>query len=211
MPLALYESSPDGMLSTDSASTRGWSQDLSPGGIRFRTYHRLQSLHLTVICQGSASVFDDVDYNIDLKIAWERKLPNGLWEYGAFLKKSENSTTYALSPVEFDKLLAELRQENAVASDELPGSQYSDSTIVREQNLVLSLRNVANSFSAVALRQHLKRKRRHRLYSSMGLIAAGGATMVGLSMSIASMIPPGTWVYLGATGLLLIISSQLRD
>jgi hypothetical protein len=165
-----------------------------------------------VVCQGSASVLDEDDYSIDLKIAWEKKLPNGLWEYGAVVKKSKNPTTYELPPLEFSQLVSELQQDYGVAADkELPVSRYSDSAIVREQDLVLSLRDVANSFSALALRQHLKRKRRHRLYSAIGWIVAGGAALVGLSMSMAYLIPQGTWACLVAAALILTISSQLHD
>lgn len=211
LPLVVFESAQDGADANDGESSRGWSQDVSRNGIRFRTYNRMRSHQLTVVCQGSASVLDDDLNRIELQVAWERQAANGLWEYGAIIKKPSSSTTRELTDAEFELLLSELRNCSGVVVKDLPESQYSDSTLMREQDLVVSLRVVANSFSTESLRQHLKRKKQGRLLAAIALVAAGGAAMVGLSMAIAAMVPSGTWITLTSTAAVLMISSQFRD
>jgi hypothetical protein len=174
-----------------SKGTCAWSRDVSASGVCFRTLTRLE----TKLIRLQQREGDGLTWT-ELEIVRERRLPDGLWEYGATLREPATVAAYDVSQSGFLELMSALQDARSVHEGDAspsPGDQapHRDSEKT-QRSVLLSLRKVANSSALSALATHRFKRRRRQLRMVEGLLIVAGAALLGLN-AMGDMVPPEMW------------------
>ena len=168
-----------------------WSRDVSASGVCFRTLTRLE----TKLIRLQQRDGDGLTWT-ELEIVRERRLPDGLWEYGAALRDPVTVAAYDVSQSGFLELMSALQEARDVREgDASPSSggqaQVRDSEKA-QRSVLLSLRKVANSSALSALATHRFKRRRRQLRMFEGLLIVAGAALLGVNATGES-VPAEMW------------------
>jgi hypothetical protein len=168
-----------------------WSRDVSASGVCFRTLTRLET-NLIRLQQRDG---DGLTWT-ELEIVRERRLPDGLWEYGAALRDPVTVAAYDVSQSGFLELMSALQDARSL-SDSDGGPSSAGQTPVRDsekaqRSVLLSLRKVANSSALSALSTHRFKRRRRQLRMVEGLLIVAGAALLGLNAT-GDVVPSEMW------------------
>jgi hypothetical protein len=168
-----------------------WSHDVSPSGVCFRTLTRLE----TKLIRLQQRDGDGLTWT-ELEIVRERRLPDGLWEYGAALRDQVAVASYDVSQSGFIDLMAALQEARVLdGSGDAPAgavSGLSRDSEKTQRSVLLSLRKVANSSALSALATHRFKQRRRQLRMFEGLLIVAGAALLGVNATGES-VPAEMW------------------
>jgi hypothetical protein len=168
-----------------------WSHDVSASGVCFRTLTRLE----TKLIRLQQRDGDGLTWT-ELEIVRERRLPDGLWEYGAALRDQVAVASYDVSQSGFIDLMAALQDarelhESDGGSPSAGAPQNRDSEKA-QRSVLLSLRKVANSSALSALATHRYKQRRRQLRMVEGLLIVAGAALLGVNAT-GDSVPSEMW------------------
>jgi hypothetical protein len=168
-----------------------WSHDVSASGVCFRTLTRLE----TKLIRLQQRDGDGLTWT-ELEIVRERRLPDGLWEYGAALRDPVTVAAYDVSQSGFIDLMAALQEARSLhGSDDAPtgaASGLSRDSEKTQRSVLLSLRKVANTSALSALATHRFKQRRRQLRMFEGLLIVAGAALLGVNAT-GETVPSELW------------------
>jgi hypothetical protein len=183
--------SEDPSHATQARAMSAWSRDVSASGVCFRTLTRLE----TKLIRLQQRDGDDLTWT-ELEIVRERRLPDGLWEYGAALRDPVTVAAYDVSRSGFIDLMAALQEARTLhGDDDTPtgaASGLSRDSEKTQRSVLLSLRKVANTSALSALATHRFKQRRRQLRMFEGLLIVAGAALLGVNATGES-VPAEMW------------------
>ncbi len=176
---------------TQGKGMSAWSRDVSASGVCFRTLTRLESKLIRLQQRDG----DGLTWT-ELEIVRERRLPDGLWEYGAALRDPVTVAAYDVSQSGFLELMSALQDarelhESDGSSSSAGATQNRDSEKA-QRSVLLSLRKVANSSALSALATHRFKQRRRQLRVFEGLLIVAGAALLGINAT-GDSVPSEMW------------------
>ena len=174
-----------------ATGTSAWSRDVSASGVCFRTLTRLESKHIRLQQRDG----DGLTWT-ELEIVRERRLSDGLWEYGAALRDQVTVAAYDVSQSGFLDLMAALQEARGSHAEEGTPS-HTDQVLNRDsektqRSVLLSLRKVANTSALSALSTHRYKRRRRQLRMFEALLIVAGAALLGLN-AMGDAVPAELW------------------
>jgi len=179
VPLEVIQ--PHSEKGAQGATGRGmsaWSRDVSASGVCFRTLTRLE----TRLIRLQQREGDGLTWT-ELEIVRERRLPDGLWEYGAALREPVTVAAYDVSNSGFVDLMAALQEARALEANQTSSSATATNRDAEkaQRSVLLSLRKVANSSASAALTTHRYKRRRRILRMFEGLLIVAGAALLAMN------------------------------